>query len=150
MSAYGAPATLFYDADKSSAGEAEVAWYAARLPRGAGPVLEAMAGSGRLLVPLLEAGFEVHGVDSSEAMLASCEKRIANGGRATQLYRQNVTTLNLPTRYAAAFIAAGSFQLLPDPIAALDALLRIRAPLIDPGLLLLGLVLPARAPHPPG
>jgi hypothetical protein len=113
-------------------------------------VLEVMAGSGRLLVPLLEAGFEVHGVDSSEAMLASCEKRIANGGRTAQLYRQNVTMLNLPTRYAAAFIAAGSFLLLADPIAALDALLRIRAHLIDPGLLLLDLFVPAEAEHPPG
>ena len=150
MSAYGSLGTLFYDADKPRAGEAEVAWYAARLPRDAGPVLEAMAGSGRLLVPLLEAGFEVHGVDSSEAMLANCEKRIAICGRATQLYRQNVTTLNLPTRYAAAFIAAGSFQLLADPIAALDALLRIRAHLIDPGLLLLDLFVPAEAEHPPG
>ena len=150
MLAYGTLATLFYDVDKPRAGEAEVAWYAARLPRGAGPVLEAMAGSGRLLIPLLEAGFEVHGVDSSEAMLASCEKRSANGGWATRLYRQNVTTLNLPTRYAAAFIAAGSFQLLADPIAALDALLRIRAHLIDPGLLLLDLFVPAEAEHPPG
>jgi len=150
VSTYGALATLFYDADKPRAGEAEVAWYAARLPRGAGPVLEAMSGSGRLLIPLLEAGFEVHGVDSSEAMLASCEKRIASGGRTTQLYRQNVTTLNLPTRYAAALIAAGSFQLLADPIAALDALLRIRAHLIDPGLLLLDLFVPAEAEHPPG
>ena len=97
MSAYSALGTLFYDADKPRAGAAEVAWYAARLPRDAGPVLEAMVGSGRLLVPLLEAGFEVHGVDSSEAMLANCEQRIALGGRATQLYRQNVTTLNLPT-----------------------------------------------------
>ncbi|HEX5864173.1 MAG TPA: class I SAM-dependent methyltransferase [Casimicrobiaceae bacterium] len=150
MSAYGTLGTLFYDADKPRAGEAEVAWYAARLPRGAGPVLEAMAGSGRLLVPLLDAGFDVHGVDSSEAMLASCEKRIAHRGRTAQLYRQDVTLLNLPARYAAAFIAAGSFQLLADPIAALDALLRIRAHLIEPGLLLLDLFVPAEADHPPG
>ncbi|PYR35852.1 MAG: class I SAM-dependent methyltransferase, partial [Acidobacteria bacterium] len=120
MSAHGTLGTLFYAADKTRASAGEVAWYAARLPRDAGPVLEAMVGSGRLLVPLLEAGFEVHGVDSSEAMLANCEQRIAIGGRATQLYRQNVTTLNLPTRYAAAFIAAGSFQRLADPIDALD------------------------------
>ena len=150
MSAYGTLCTLFYDADKPRASDAEVAWYAARLPRNEGPVLEAMAGSGRLLVPLLEAGFQVHGVDSSEAMLASCEKRLTSGGRTTRLYRQNVATLNLPSRYAAAFIAAGSFQLLADPIVALDALLRIRAHLVDPGLLLLDLFVPTEAEHPPG
>lgn len=150
MTAYGTLATLFYDADKPPASAAEVAWYAARLPRDAGPVLEAMAGSGRLLVPLLEAGLQVHGVDSSQPMLDSCERRLASVGRTTRLYRQSVVTLNLPSRYAAAYIAAGAFQLLADPVAALDALLRIRAHLIDPGLLLLDLFVPTQAEHPPG
>jgi SAM-dependent methyltransferase len=150
MSAYGTLATLFYDADRPRASDAEVAWYASRLPRDAGPVLDVMAGSGRLLVPLLEAGIQVHGVDSSEAMLASCERRLASVGRTTRLYRQNVATLNLPSRYSAAYVAAGAFQLLADPIAALDALLRIRAHLLDPGLLLLDLFVPTQAEHPPG
>jgi SAM-dependent methyltransferase len=150
MSAFGTLGTLFYDADRPRASDAEVAWYAAHLPRDAGPVLEAMAGSGRLLVPLLEAGIPVHGVDSSDAMLASCERRLACAGRTTRLYRQSVVALNLPSRYAAAYIAAGAFQLLADPITALDALLRIRAHLIDPGLLLLDLFVPTQAEHPPG
>ncbi len=150
MSAYGTLSTLFYDVDRPRASDAEVAWYAARLPRDAGPVLEPMAGSGRLLVPLLEAGLQVHGVDSSQAMLDSCERRLASVGRTTRLYRQNIAMLNLPSRYAAAYIAAGAFQLLADPIAALDALLRIRAHLIDPGLLLLDLFVPTQAEHPPG
>ena len=150
MSAFGVLATLFYDADRPRAGDAEVAWYAARLPRDAGPVLDAMVGSGRLLVPLLEAGIQVHGVDNSEAMLASCERRLAAAAQSTRLYRQNVATLNLPSRYSAAYIAAGAFQLLADPIAALDALLRIRAHLLDPGLLLLDLFVPTQVEHPPG
>jgi hypothetical protein len=150
VSAYGTLGTLFYDAERPRASDAEITWYAAQLPRDAGPVLEAMAGSGRLLVPLLEAGFQVHGVDSSEAMLESCAKRLAAAGRTTRLYRQGVVALNLPSRYAAAFIAAGAFQLLADPISALDALLRIRAHLIDPGLLLLDLFVPTQAAHPPG
>src|SRR5208282_6877650 len=104
MSAFGTLATLFYDADRPRAGDAEVAWYTAHLPRDAGPVLDAMAGSGSLLVPLLEAGIQVHGVDNSEAMLASCERRLASAGRLTRLYRQSVATLNLPSRYAAAYI----------------------------------------------
>lgn len=150
MLTYGTLATLFHDADTPRATPAEVAWYAARLPRDAGLVLEAMAGSGRLLVPLLDQGFHVHGVDSSEARIASCEKRITASGRQTQLYRQDVAALNLPSRYAAAFIATGSFQALADPVAALDALLRIRAHLIDPGLLFLDLFVPAGAEHPSG
>jgi len=33
-------------------------------------------GTGRLLVPLLEAGFEVYGVDISENMLAVCRSKV--------------------------------------------------------------------------
>ncbi|HSS70891.1 MAG TPA: class I SAM-dependent methyltransferase [Casimicrobiaceae bacterium] len=150
MLAYGTLGTLFHDADTPRATPAEVAWYAARLPRHAGLVLEAMAGSGRLLVPLLDEGFHVHGVDNSEARIASCEKRLTASGHKAQLYRQDVAALNLPSRYAAAFIAAGSFQALANPVAALDTLLRIRAHLIDPGLLFLDLFVPAGADHPPG
>lgn len=150
VSGHGTLGTLFHDADEPRASDGEIAWYAARLPRSGGPVLDIMAGSGRLLIPLLEAGFRVHGIDVSEAMLISCRARLEARGAATQLFRQNVTTLNLPFRYAAAFVAGGAFQLLTDPTAALDALLRIRAHLIDPGVLLLDLFIPAGAEHPPG
>lgn len=150
MAAYGRLCTLFYDADKPRAPATEVAWYAQRLPRDAGPVLEAMAGSGRLLLPLAESGFKVHGVDGSESMLASCEARLIGAGLAAPLFRQDVATLNLPFRYSAAFIAAGSFQLIVDPIAAAKALERLRAHLVAPGVLLLDCFVPAEAFHPPG
>jgi SAM-dependent methyltransferase len=146
----GPLSALFHDADRPRATDEEVAWYAASLPRDAGTILEPMSGSGRMLVPLLEAGFSVHGVDVSEPMIASCAARLASAGRDTPLFRQDITALNLPFRYCAAFIAGGSFQLLTGRHAAIDALLRIRAHLIEPGLLLLGLSIPDQAEHPPG
>jgi SAM-dependent methyltransferase len=150
MASYGRLCTLFHDADKPRATTAEVDWYTERLPRDAGPVLEAMAGSGRLLLPLLERRINIHGVDASQAMIASCEARLAEAGLATSLFRQDVVTLNLPFRYAAAIVAAGSFQLVTDPVAAQKALERIRAHLVAPGLLLMDLYIPAEALHPPG
>ena len=150
MASYGRLSTLFYDADKPRASESEVAWYSARLPKDAGPALEAMSGSGRLLIPLLQAGRNVHGVDMSAAMIASCDARLAAAGLATPLFRQDVVTLNVPFRYAAAIVAAGSLQLLTDQIAAQKTLERIRAHLVDPGLLLMDMYVPAEAAHPPG
>jgi hypothetical protein len=150
MAAYGRLSTLFNDVQKPRASDAEVAWYAERLPRDAGPVLLAMAGSGRLLVPLLERRLNVHGVDASPARVESCEVRLAAAGLAASLFRQDVVTLNVPFRYAAAVVAAGSFQLLTDPVAAQKALARIRAHLIAPGVLLMDLYVPAEAAHPPG
>lgn len=150
MESYGPLCTEFYDADKGFAGADEVGWYAARLPRDAGPVLEAMCGSGRLLVPLLREGFHAHGVDDSAAMLAACEARLAAEGRTTSLFRQDIAALNLPFRYGAALVAASSLQLLVDPASLRRALERIRVHLVPPGLLLLDCDVPDVALHPPG
>ena len=150
MTAYGPLATQFYDADKPRASAAEVAWYAERVPADAGPILEVMSGSGRLLIPLLEQGLTVHGCDASTAMIASCEARLDALNYARTLFRQDAAALELPFRYSAALVAAGSFQLLADRPVARAALARIRAHLVEPGLLFLDLFVPAAAAHPPG
>ena len=150
MAAYGRLCTLFYDADKPRASADEVAWYAGCLPQDAGPSLEAMSGSGRLLIPLLQQGRNVHGADQSPTMIASCEARLAAAGLTTPLFRQDIATLNVPFRYVAAIVAAGSFQQLTDSVAAQKALERVRAHLVDPGLLLMDMYVPAEAAHPPG
>ncbi|MEZ4518635.1 MAG: class I SAM-dependent methyltransferase [Chloroflexota bacterium] len=41
-----------------------------------GPVLELGCGSGRLLLPLARAGYEITGVDNSPAMLAMAERQL--------------------------------------------------------------------------
>ena len=150
MSGDGALRAAFESAAPLRDPSAEIAWYASRLPRDAGTLLDAMAGTGSMLLPLLEAGFNVHGADASETALARCSARLAAAGRSTQLFRQSITALNLPFRYGAAFMSGGAFQSLTHRAAALDALLRVRAHLIDPGLLLLDLFVPDEAAHPPG
>ena len=95
---YGRLCTLFYDADKPVAPQAEVAWYAQRLPKDEGSLLELMCGSGRLLVPLVADGYKLHGVDLSAAMLASCEARLAAQELKAPLFRQDLVQLNLPFR----------------------------------------------------
>jgi hypothetical protein len=142
-------ATLFQES-ASPATEAEIAWYAERLPRDRGLVLDAMTGNGRMLVALLDAGFQVHGAEASRALLASARSEVVRRGHATELFAQSMTALNLPFRYGAAFVAGGAFQRVVDPGAALDALLRIRAHMVPPAVLLLDLVVPAGAEHPPG
>ncbi len=145
MRSYGPLCTLFYDADKPVAPDGEVAWYAHRLPQNSGPLLELMCGSGRLLVPLVADGFKLHGVDASASMLASCDARLVERALASPLFRQDLVQLNLPFRYSAAFVAAGSLQLLTDPGATVLALQRVRAHLIDPGLLLLDMFVPSES-----
>jgi SAM-dependent methyltransferase len=143
--AFGPLCTLFYDADHPLATEAETGWYRERLPQDAGSALDLMCGSGRLLVPMVAAGAKIHGVDHSAPMLGSCEARLAAAHLAAPLYRQDVTQMNLPFRFVAAYASTGAFQLITDPMAASAALQRIRAHLIDPGVLLLPMFVPAES-----
>ena len=92
----------FDDAARPAAARDEIDWYVERLPRGAGLCLDAMCGSGRLLVPLLARGIAIQGADASGAALALAKARPAGGGRVSTLYGPLLPTLNLPTRYAAA------------------------------------------------
>lgn len=134
MNAFGPLSALFRDADRSVAPEAEVDWYAGRMP-GDVLALDVMCGYGRLLAPLVARGRKVHGVDASAAMLARCEEKLAAAGAGAPTFRQDVAQMNLPFRYGCAFVAGEAFQLFAEPSLAAAALERIRAHLVDPGLL---------------
>lgn len=76
-----------------------------------GRVLELACGSGRVLLPLAQAGYEVAGVDSSAPMLDLARQRLQEAGLAQrcQLVQQNITDMHLERRFRMAFIALGSF-----------------------------------------
>src|SRR6266702_3164871 len=75
------------------------------------PLLELACGSGRLLVPLARAGYELTGVDSSAAMLKLAEEALEQAGVAAQctLVQENMSSLRLGQKFRPAFIALGSF-----------------------------------------
>lgn len=142
MSAYQKLCTEFYDATKPYASEAEVAYYAQALQSVSGPILEAMCGSGRLLIPLSKKGFVVEGVDNSLPMLESCVSRAAAHGLSPVLHQQSIETLSLPKKYGAIIIAVGSFQLITDRAIALTTLRRLKEHLLPGGILLLDTFVP--------
>ncbi len=49
--------------------------------RARGPLLELGCGTGRALVPLAQAGFEIDGIESSRAMLDIARQKVARRGR---------------------------------------------------------------------
>jgi hypothetical protein len=135
----------FDDATRPAPAPGEVDWYAERLPHDAGLALDAMCGSGRLLVPLVLRGVPMHGADASAAALALATARLASAGRSTLLYRQSLTTLNLPTRFAAAILDGDAYQRIVDPAAARLALERLRAHLVGPAVLIVDARVPSFA-----
>ena len=54
------------------------------------PALDVACGTGRLLVPYLQAGLDVDGCDISEDMLALCRERAEHEGLAPNLYPRAV------------------------------------------------------------
>ena len=144
MHAFGPLSTLFHEADRPRATDGEIAWYTQNIPPGA-LSLELMCGYGRLLVPLAASGCKIHGVDLSAAMLARCEEKLAADGLTAPTFRQDIVQMNLPFRYGCAFVAGGSFQLITDHAASAAALERIRAHLVDPGILYVECRIPAVA-----
>ena len=107
-----------------------------------GPICEIGCGSGRLLVPLAEAGYTITGVDTSAVMLARCRAAVDAAGVAAQvsLHQADMTTLQLPTHaFRLAFVALGSFQHLTTLAERRAALQAIRAHVIPGATLALDL-----------
>jgi SAM-dependent methyltransferase len=93
--AYHKLCTEFYDISKPVACPKEVAFYADALKGVQGPILEAMCGSGRLLLPLLRLGFKIDGLDNSAEMLESCEKRCLSEKLKVSLFNQKIENQEL-------------------------------------------------------
>ncbi|OPA77399.1 SAM-dependent methyltransferase [Paenibacillus selenitireducens] len=144
FSNYGELCTEVYDLSKqigqSIGGDVE--YYLNKLKNCKGPILEAMVGSGRVIIPLLEAGLIVEGVDYSPEMLASCRKRCEARGLQTHLYQADLTELSLPNKYEAIIIPGGSFLLIEQREKSLKVLNRLYEHLEPGGQLILDLFLP--------
>ena len=120
----------------------DIEYYRDRLKDCKGPILEAMVGSGRVIIPLLESGLRVDGVDYSPEMLASCRQRCQDRGLTVHLYESTLQELSLPEKYEAIIIPAGSFLLIEKREDSIDALKRLYHHLQPGGRLILDLFLP--------
>ena len=143
---YGSLLTEAYDLDKPAAPVEELAYYRRRIERCGEPVLEAMCGSGRFLVPLLEAGVDIDGVDASPHMLAACAAKCAERGLSVSLYEQMLHELDIPRRYQFIFAGGASFGLIVDGREVEESLRRLHDHLLPRGNLLLEVETPRAAP----
>jgi ubiquinone/menaquinone biosynthesis C-methylase UbiE len=92
-----------------------------------GHVLELMAGTGRVTVPLAQAGVHVTAVDQSSEMLAILRQKLAERHLEVEVHEMDVRDLSLPRRFAAVLIPFHSFSELvtrPDQERTLAAVHR--------------------------
>jgi ubiquinone/menaquinone biosynthesis C-methylase UbiE len=68
------PYPRYYDLAHDT--QKDIPFYMAYAGECGSPILELACGTGRLLIPLLEAGYEVHGLDLHEEMLEVCRQKL--------------------------------------------------------------------------
>jgi SAM-dependent methyltransferase len=110
--------------------------YLALADRAEGPILELAVGTGRLAIPLAEAGHDVTGVDLDPAMLdrARAKARGTPAEAHLTFVEADIVGLRLPDagRYGLAFMALNSVLVLPTR-AAQRAAIRALADHLAPG-----------------
>lgn len=139
---YGKLCSLFYDTTKQFASEKEVAFYEQFINENSGKVLEAMSGSGRLQIPLLQKGYDVEGIDNSRIMLDRCHQRAEKFNISPITYEQSLEDMNLPKKYSTVTIAVGSFQLITNRDIALKCLKNLNKHMVKNGNILIDFFIP--------
>lgn len=144
---YKSLCTEFYDIDKPFAPEDALSYFLNEAKSSVQPVLEPMCGSGRFLIPVLEAGINIEGSDASAEMLESCKNKCRDHKLNPVLYYQKIQELLLPQKYGMVFIPSGSFGLITDSDDARESLKRIHRCLLPEGKLLIEIETPAAVVH---
>ena len=144
--------TEIYDAQSRAIfaggpGDGDVDFYRRLAVEQGGPVLEIGCGTGRVSIPLAEAGFEVVGVDRSASMLRIAEEHRAAlvpevAARLT-FVEADMTTLDLGRQFALIVAPSRVFQFALTTDAQRATLRALRAHLRPGGRLVLDLFDPA-------
>jgi Methyltransferase domain len=143
---YGTLATEVYELDKPVGRPfADVEYYAGLLADISGPILEPATGTGRVLIPLLEAGHQVEGLDSSPQMLACCRQHCRDRDLDPVLREADMTAFVQLAAYEAVIIPAGSIALLNGRKATVQALTCFRESLVPGGRLFVDVPVPQPA-----
>lgn len=91
-----------------------------------GPILEVMCGTGRLTVPLAEAGFSVTALDSSAELLARLRSKLADRHPQVRVIEADARTFDLGQQFPFVFVGFHSFAELLGRSARSRAMATIR------------------------
>lgn len=143
LTAYGPLCTEVYDITKPIGGHyPDVPYYIRHLSKLGGRILEAAVGTGRLFIPLLEAGLNVEGIDPSQEMLACCQRHCAQRDLKPVLHHGAMENLDLSGKFNAIVVSYGSFMLLEKRSAAIATLQAFARHLEPQGQIFIDLELP--------
>ena len=117
--------------------------YRALAARAGGPVLELGCGSGRVAIALAEAGHEVHGVDTSKAMLAIARRNLGGCQLPVTFSLGDMRRLSRDRAFGLAFCALDGLLHLQSAADVRDTMVAAHGALRPGGLLAFDLVNPS-------
>ena len=114
----------------------ELAYFREAIRRFGKPALDLGCGTGRILLPLLEEGFDVDGADVSADMIAQARRLAKARGLEPRLAVQRMHELVADRAYRVIY-ACGAFGIGSSTAQDVEALRRVHAALSDGGALLI-------------
>jgi SAM-dependent methyltransferase len=111
----------------------DVPFFVDEAARAHGPVLELMAGTGRVSLPLIEAGADMTCIDYSTEMLAVLRRKLYARGLTATLQRMDVRDLKLGRTFALVIIPFNAFTEIDDLEDERRVLARIHDHVADDG-----------------
>jgi SAM-dependent methyltransferase len=113
--------------------DADVPFFLECAQQTTGPILELMAGTGRVTLPLVESGAAVVAVDYSPEMLARLREKLAQGGVEADIQRMDVRQLALDRTFPLILLPFQAFAEITGPVDQQHTLRAIRAHLAPGG-----------------
>lgn len=139
---YSGLSARYYDQFFPELDKTELLFYQKHIVSCPPPALEIGCGTGRLLLPLMQEGLQIEGVDNSAQMLAQCKQKAEKLGLEPIVYQQNMQSLALPKHYGCIYSPLGTFQQLANRNDAYHALRKFYEHLLPDGKLIIYLYLP--------
>jgi SAM-dependent methyltransferase len=119
-----------YDVVTPASLQGDVEWYRAQAEASGGPVLELGAGTGRVTLPIAQAGVSIHALDASAEMRAALAAKLASLPRDVRdrvaVVAGDMRTFDLPERFALVIAPFRAFLHNITPEDRLAALARVR------------------------
>lgn len=128
----------------------DISFFLKETRKSPGEVLELMAGTGRVSIPLIEAGVRLTCVDKSAERLAVLRKKLEQRGLAADLVQMDVCELELSKCFDSIIIPFHSFSEIVSVEDQRRALARIHEHLASGGRFVCTLRNPANTPPPDG
>ena len=136
----------YYDLQSAELSQDDVPFYLDYAARLGGDILELACGTGRLAMPLAEAGHTVWGLDLSLEMLGQCQEKMARHPQNVQervsLFHMNMADFSFGRTFPLIILGLRSFQALTREKEQLSCLANVRNHLADDSLFIIDVFKP--------